>query len=285
MIAPRPTCVHSIKGWGGVPMHVPEYGNPDGPAIVLIHGWSQCHLSWAHQLTGALADSYRLIAPDLRGHGNSGKPDAPEHYNTSPPWAEDIRVILAELALERPVLVGWSMGGWIVQDYLSVHGDTEISGFSLVGSSGATGRFTPLEALQRRVADDAVRADGMYSEDLAQNLTATLAFVQACFATPQPPDDVAVMVGFNMLCPPSVRAAARKRHEDYRPVLRGITCPALVQWGIHERLLVSPMAEDTLNVLPNGKGIVYKNSGHAPFWEEPDLFNTDILNFAKAVLS
>ncbi len=280
MIAPRQ--IHTITGGGGVALHVPEYGNAEGIPVMLIHGWSQSHQSWTRQFAGPLADACRLIVPDLRGHGLSGKPTGAEHYDNSAPWAADVHAIIEELALQKPLLIGWSMGGWVVQDYLRVHGDGAISGFSLIGSSGATGRHSPVEALERRENDTAVRATDMYADELGANLAATLAFLKACFATPPDADDLAMMTGFNMLCPPSVRAAARKRHEDYRPDLAKTTVPALVQWGVHERLAVAPMPQQTVDALPNGHGIEYALSGHAPFWEETDAFNADLLAFARA---
>lgn len=279
MTAPR--CTHTITGGGGVPLYVPEYGNAGGIPVVLIHGWSQAHQSWARQFTGPLAEACRLIVPDLRGHGLSGKPEGAQHYDNSAPWAADIDAILTTLSLEKPLLIGWSMGGWVVQDYLRVHGDSAISGFSLVGSSGATGRHSPVEALERRENDSAVRATDMYGTELGANLRATLEFLKACFATPPDADDFAIMTGFNMLCPPHVRAASRKRHEDYRPDLAKTTVLSLVQWGVHERLAVSPMPEQTVDVLPHGRAIIYTQSGHAPFWEETEQFNADLLDFAR----
>lgn len=280
MIAPQH--IHTVSGWQDIPLHVPEFGDPDGPAIVLVHGWSQSHLSWERQLDGPLADRFRLIAPDLRGHGQSGKPDAPENYNHSAPWAGDINAIIKQLGLVRPILVGWSMGGWVVQDYLRMHGDADIAGFSLVGSSGSTGRHTPVEALEKRTGDSAVSAKGMFESDLPTNIAATIAFVKACFATPLAADDLATMVAFNMLCPPHVRRAARIRHEDYTDTLAKTRVPALVQWGVHERLAVAPMPQHTVDVLPKGRAICYAHSGHAPFWEEAEQFNADLADFANS---
>lgn len=279
MTAPR--CTHTVTGWQGVALHVPEYGAADGIPVVLVHGWSQSHQSWARQFIGPLAQACRLIVPDLRGHGMSGKPEGAEHYDNSVPWAGDIHAIIETLALQKPLLIGWSMGGWVVQDYLRIHGDSAISGFSLVGSSGTTGRYSPVEAQKRRETDTAVRATDMYGQELGANLTATVAFLKACFATPPHADDLAIMTGFNMLCPPHVRLAARKRHEDYRPDLTKTRVPALVQWGVHERLAVSPMPEQTVAMLPQGRGITYARSGHAPFWEEAEAFNADLLAFAR----
>ena len=66
--------VHLVRGGGGLRLHVREWGKADGPPILFIHGWSQNHLCWARQYESALADEFRLVAYDLRGHGMSEAP-------------------------------------------------------------------------------------------------------------------------------------------------------------------------------------------------------------------
>ena len=72
--------IHTVTGGGGVQLHVREWGDPEGPPILLIHGWSQNHLCWAKQYESALRDEFRIVAYDLRGHGMSDAPLEPEHY-------------------------------------------------------------------------------------------------------------------------------------------------------------------------------------------------------------
>ena len=57
---------------------------------------------------GALEQRFRLITPDLRGHGRSDKPRPPETYTDGRRWAEDIAAIIDGLEVERPVLLAWS---------------------------------------------------------------------------------------------------------------------------------------------------------------------------------
>ena len=124
---------HLITGHGGVQLRVHDLGPEAAPAIILVHGWSQCHLSFERQ--AALAGQFRLILPDLRGHGQSDKPLEPACYDSSDPWAEDIQTIIQTLDLKSPLLVGWSMGGWVVMDYLEHFGDSALAGVGLIGSS------------------------------------------------------------------------------------------------------------------------------------------------------
>ena len=154
---------HWVSGAGGVRLFVADTGPEDAPVLLLIHGWSQCHLSWQKQLEG-LSDRFRVVAPDLRGHGQSDKPMDAAAYDSSAPWAEDIAAVISQLGLHKPVLAGWSMGGWIVGDYLRVYGDAALGAVAMVGSRMACGRAMP-EAM-RFDAPEAVRAVGMYGEDL-----------------------------------------------------------------------------------------------------------------------
>src|SRR6188472_1343240 len=85
---------HEVKGGGGLRLHVREWGRPDGQPIVLIHGWSQNHLCWAHQYDSALADEFRLVAFDLRGHGMSDAPLDAAQYTDAALWADDLAAVI-----------------------------------------------------------------------------------------------------------------------------------------------------------------------------------------------
>ena len=93
---------HTVRGGGGLRLHVREWGRVDAPAILFIHGWSQNHLCWAMQYESGLTDAFRLVAYDLRGHGMSEAPLGPEHYADAGLWADDLAAIMDELDLERP---------------------------------------------------------------------------------------------------------------------------------------------------------------------------------------
>ena len=270
--------VRQITGHDGVRLEVTDLGPADAPPIVLIHGYSQAALSWQRQ--HRLAGDFRLIIPDLRGHGASEKPSNSEAY-TSSAWASDIAAILSALALDKPILVGWSMGGWVLGDYIRHHGDDAISGFALIGSSVTTGDALPAGDLQRRGNDADVVAKPMIEDDLAEGLAATVRFVRACFHQQPESDDLALMVGFNTLCPPIVRRHCRSRNEDFRPDYAKTRVPALALRGVHERLSLADMHAQILETLPRATSIEYENSGHAPFWEEADRFNQDLAAFAK----
>lgn len=168
--------VQRVRTPDGLNLSVREWGNPDGPEIVLIHGQAQCHLSFARQTGGALASKFRIIAFDLRGHGGSDKPLEAAAYHGSQVWADDVKAVLEAKQLRRPVVVGWSMGGRVLRQYLMHYGDERLSGINFLAT--------------RPIEHESVTGPGSAAIrnsdklDFAARLKAEIGFLQDCFATP-----------------------------------------------------------------------------------------------------
>ena len=123
-----------VRAPDGTRLAVYEWGNPAGPEVLLVHGFAQSHLCFVPQFQSALAQQFRLVAFDQRGHGASDQPSDPAAYQGSRVWADDIATVLDAMRLERPVLVGWSMGGRVIRQYLMTHGDGRLAGLNFVAS-------------------------------------------------------------------------------------------------------------------------------------------------------
>ncbi len=93
----------------GVRVHVAETGPPDAPPILCLHGWPQHWLIW-RGVWPALAGEYRVICPDLRGHGWSGWPDDGDFHKAR--LADDAVALLDVLGLPRAHVIGHDWGGW-----------------------------------------------------------------------------------------------------------------------------------------------------------------------------
>jgi non-heme chloroperoxidase len=105
----------SVKTPDGLTISAQDWGNPNGPEILFIHGFSQSHLSWIKQVTSSdLLKEFHMVTYDLRGHGNSDKPLEPERYKTSKYWGDEVQAVMDATGLKRPVLVGWSYGGRVI---------------------------------------------------------------------------------------------------------------------------------------------------------------------------
>jgi len=111
----------------GVKLNVVEAGRLDGPPMVFLHGLASSWKAWEGVMAAPeLASRYRLIAFDLRGHGDSDTDLNPEQLTAEGPeassrlWSLDLDAILA--GLRAPVLVGWSFGSGVIQSWLYTRG-------------------------------------------------------------------------------------------------------------------------------------------------------------------
>lgn len=91
----------------GIKLHYLEWGEPGKPDLLLVHGWTSFAPSW-NGVAEHFADRYHIVAPDLRGHGESDKPQTGYRLRD---FAEDMRQLITNLQLKRPAYVGHSWGG------------------------------------------------------------------------------------------------------------------------------------------------------------------------------
>lgn len=105
----------------------------DGPPVVLVHGWCCNHRHFAPQFAHFAARGHRVVAVDLRGHGQS---DAPQQDYTMQGFADDLAWLCGELRLVKPVVIGHSMGGIATFELAGRHPDLP-SAAVLVDSSVA----------------------------------------------------------------------------------------------------------------------------------------------------
>ncbi|MBP0494429.1 alpha/beta fold hydrolase [Pararoseomonas indoligenes] len=263
----------------GVRLATYEFGNPQGPAILFLHGFAQAALSWDRQLRDpALAREFRMVAIDLRGHGMSAKPEGDAFYKPGQVWADDVKAVIAGLGLQRPVLVGWSYAGRVVGDYLTAHGASALAGINYVDASSTLGNaafFGPDAGLLGPSAMLAPGIDGF--------IDGTVRFLRSCFATQPDPADFQTMLAFNMLAPHYVRAGLAGRPANYDEVLKALRLPVLVSHGEKDRILTTAMARFTAATVPGATLSLYPESGHAPFWEEPARFNRELAGFVRQV--
>src|SRR5438477_5138662 len=122
----------SVKTPDGLTISAQGWGNPSGPEILFIHGFSQSYLSWIRQVNSDLAKEFHIVTYDLRGHGNSDKPLEPARYRDSKAWADELQAVMDATGIKRPVLAGWSYGGRIMADYLRIHGPGKLAGLNYV---------------------------------------------------------------------------------------------------------------------------------------------------------
>jgi non-heme chloroperoxidase len=270
---------HTVRTPDGLEIAAYEYGNPQGQPILLIHGYQQAALSWDRQTRDPdLARDFRMVAYDLRGHGMSSKPEGDQFYKPGQVWADEVKAVIEQTGLVKPVLVGWSYGGRVMGDYLNAYGHAALGGMDWVGATssvadpkrfGRAGRFnTPAAGL---------------SADPATAIRATIAFLRECFELQPSASDFETMVAFNMMVPRHVRVALQGRPLDIDARLRALDIPVLVTHGELDKAVDVSMARFTASIVPNAKLSVYPGIGHATFWEDAPRFNRELAELARSV--
>jgi non-heme chloroperoxidase len=264
----------NVRTPDGLSISVQDWQRPtSGRDVLLMHGFSQSHLCWLKQVSSALADEFRLVSYDLRGHGESDKPLEPHYYREPERWAAEVESVMRATDLHRPVLVPWSYAGRVALDYLTCRGDSGISGMVFVNATSKSDASVqgPATPLLRR----------MTQEDPASNIEATLALLKACTSQPLPEDELRFMLAFNMVVPPAVRANLAGRPADYEATLRAIQVPVLALHGSDDAINLSSMAQYTSTTVSKGRHEIYRGIGHMPFWENPAVFNRDLDEFLR----
>jgi non-heme chloroperoxidase len=264
----------TVKTPDGLTIFAQEWGNPAGPEILFIHGFSQSHLSWMRQVESDLAKEFRIVTYDLRGHGNSDKPLDPAHYRDSKAWGDEVQAVIDTAGLKHPVLVGWSYAGRVISDYLATHGASRLAAINFVDA--------PIKADPALIGDNLKNLPLMASEDLVTNITATRNFLHGCFSRQPTADDYETMLAFNMMVLPKVRAGLAGRPLDASDLVSKLKLPVLVTHGAEDRNAKLGAAQYTASIIPGAKLSIYEGIGHSPFYEDAPRFNTELAAFVRA---
>lgn len=249
-----------------------EHYEGSGSAVVLVHGWGMGARIWDLTLPALLDAGHEVVVFDHRCCGRSDKDFSD---TTTKANASDVAKLIAATGVDNPVVVGWSFGAAIVADAAGTLGD-KLGAIVLIGPP--TPRYT--------------QADGFPHGGTAEIMGQTLAalrdtrpdFLHAlsqgvCHAEPSP---VVIEWMWQMFMDTSPRADAGLRDLgviDHRDVLPTITVPALVVTGAHDAIVDPAIAGVAAELLPNSRLSEYANSGHAPFLEERDRFNAELVAF------
>jgi non-heme chloroperoxidase len=265
---------YTVMSRDGVALSVQEFGNPSGLPVVLVHGLMGSHLSWQAQLRSSKLKELRLIAYDMRGHGQSGGPNSADSYTDGTLWAADLEAVIKASGAQRPVLVGWSLGAAVISIYLAAYGDAGIAGAVYVGG------VVELTPTQLQPQPEVYRA--MVSTDLRTRLDAERAFLGLCFFKPPSTGDFERLLANAALASFSMKRSVHQMTVDAQKGLSTMRKPMLQIYGERDAL-VHPVnsARRARELNPAIRTVFYPNVGHAPFMEAPDRFNDDLIRFAK----
>lgn len=262
----------SVTARDGVPLSVTVYeadenaGDQPVRDVLLLHGWPNAARVW-QSLAGALllSPGLRLIAPNFRGFGDSGRPD--EGY-TCARFADDVEDVTAGLSLAGYVLVGHSMGGKIAQ-LVAARRPEALAGLALVAPVPLVAAPVPEEkkAAQRAAFGDANKTRALLSAMAAHPLdevTLTL-LVEDGLRTSQ--------AAWNGWLDPM-------REEDFTEEAGKIGVPALVIGGRKDPLRSEDLLRrDIVERIAHAEYAGVPHTGHLVHLEEPEALAALLVNF------
>ena len=251
-----------------------------GCPVVLVHGWCMSSAVWKYQLEG-LSGSYRLLAPDLRGHGRSHGASGNLDFDS---LADDLVDLFAYLNISRAVLVGWSMGAQV-----AINACAELlnnlAGLVLVS---ATPRFTASDDFPYGLADK--ESAGMRLKVQRSTSRALEGFYTRLFARGElenHPDAAEIRQLLSLISLPDTRGALEAldalARTDMRSLLPSITVPTLVINGTQDQICLPEASLYLKEHISGAEQLVFKGCGHASFLTQSDQFNAGLIRFIRSV--
>jgi len=237
-----------------VDLHYEERGQ--GCPIILIHGFPFDHTLW-DRVAGPLEPRARLILPDLRGFGSSPTPDGIYSMRL---MAEDIAVLMDRLEIQKAVLVGHSMGGYISLAFAQAYPD-RLAGLALVTSMAAAdaperrqSRLRLAERVQRKGVKAVVDANlERYSpNELVRELT------RDHMMRSQRKGVIAALKGM-------------AERPDMTELLSQLKVPCVIVAGSEDAIVSPDKAREMVQMLSRGWLVEIPNGGHMPMFEAPEL--------------
>jgi pimeloyl-ACP methyl ester carboxylesterase len=249
---------------------------PRGPdALLLIHGHPFNRSMWRPQVDAAAAAGWRVIAPDLRGYGESPEAGGTPAFED---FATDLLALLDGLAIERVVVGGLSMGGQIAMEVCR-QSPQRVRGLLLAAT------FPQSESEEgqhrRRATADRLLREGM--ANFAAEVLPKMVGAACLRERPEIGDAVlAMMRGTN---PRGAAAALRARalRPAYEPVLERFDRPATVVVGDEDAFTTRADALKTASLLSDGELVWMPGVGHMPNLERQPEFNAALLRLLEKV--
>jgi 3-oxoadipate enol-lactonase len=245
----------------------------DRPTLLLIHGFPLSSQMWTPQLED-LGEYVRVIAPDLRGFGQSDSVSGPY---TITQLADDCADLLSHLNVASPFVVcGLSMGGYIALEFYRRYPEL-VAGLILVST--------------RAGADsEEAKANRDKSAELAKNEGATAVSAQMLPKMMAPEfyesDEELVEFVEEIMSAASLNGvvgalAAMRDRIDSTPTLDDIAAPVLIIHGADDQLIPPSEAELMYKAIPDADLVIIPDAGHLPNLEQPDIFNDAVIDFLE----
>ncbi|WP_078378512.1 alpha/beta fold hydrolase [Sutcliffiella halmapala] len=259
----------------GIELYYEDEGQ--GTPVIFIHGVWMSSKFFKDQIP-YFKGAHRAISLDLRGHGRSSKV---QEGHTIETYARDLHAFIEKLGLENVILVGWSMGAFVVWEYLQQFGEKNVSGTVIVDELASDFKWPdfPIGAFDLATLTHFMR------EVQVNRVEFLKGFLPLMFKNDLSPEELQWMLEETTGLPVSVASAILFDQSvvDYRSILPSITVPTLLCFGKEEKLIPVAAGEHLRDNIPNSKLVLFEDSCHCPFLEEPQRFNQEVKRFIASL--
>lgn len=245
----------------------------EGPVVVLLHAFPCDSSMWQAQRAGLAADGWRVVTPDLRGFGASPLGDDDPSLDR---MADDVLALLDRLGIDRCVLGGLSMGGYVTMAILRRRPEI-VAGVVLADTKAGADAEAGREGRERLAAR--VLADGRSGPALREAVLPALLGATTVATRPSVVTRVEGYVDGAAAASVAWAQRAMAGRPDSLPTLAATTVPSLVLWGAEDVLSPRADAEAMLAALPRGTGVELSAVGHLSALEDPAAVTAALLGF------
>ena len=244
----------------------------EGRPILLIHGFPLNHKLWEPQISALVKAGFKVITPDLRGFGES---EAPADSYSMDLFSDDLAGLLDFLKIERAIIGGMSMGGYILLNFMERYPDRIEKAILMVTrpggdtEAGREWRTSLMEKARQGDKEAVVKAFEvvLFEEESFAKRRDLVDLVRSWMrATP-----VNGMVGGLM---------AMRDRKDYKSLLPELTTPTGVIVAELDKAVKLELAKE-FEKLPQHKFVVLKGAGHMVNMERPEILNRALVEFLK----
>lgn len=260
-----------IETQTGVTLDGVAQGDRSGPAVLLLHGYSDSWRSY-EPLLDALPPRLYAIAASQRGHGDS---DRPATGYTMADFAGDLPAVLDHVDIERAAVVGHSMGS-MVAARLALAQPARVEALVLIGA---------LTTLQGNAAIDDEFCDAILALTDPVDAGFVREFQESTLARPVPSDFMEGIVAESCKLPARIwrEALDAMLADDLTPDLPRIAVPTLLLWGDRDGICDHAGQTRMASALPSAEFSIRAGAGHAPHWEDPQGIAKAIAAFVDGV--
>lgn len=240
----------------GIRLHYAHQGPESGPTVILLHGLSDSSFSFSRVMPLIPADM-RVVAPDMRGHGESDRPD--EGYSPDV-MATDVIQLMDELDIPSAVLVGHSMGSFVARR-VAARAPGRVTGLLLIGAATSPDNAVVRDLLQA-VATFTDPVDPAFIRE----------FQQSTIFRPVPPAFLDRVVAESGKLPARVWKAVANGLFAFQPADHVIRCATLVVGGDKDSVFAVEEQQSLRQHIPGATVEITEGIGHALHWEDPERF-------------